>query len=182
METYYPSQSVLDEMNLLNNVSHIVIHHTAGSQKTTLEGLKNWFVVGRASEGYKWIGYHFLCFPNGEVVQTRPLDKQGGHVKSFNDKSIGIALIGDYEKTEPSEVMWESLEGLTKSLQSQFNIPPENVITHAQASELMGLSGTLCPGLCVIQRIKEGPTVDLKGVSSKLLVAELIKRINNKTL
>lgn len=42
------------------------------------------------------IGYNFIVGEDGNVYEGRGWGKQGAHSKNFNNKSIGICIIGDY--------------------------------------------------------------------------------------
>ena len=53
--------------------------------------IRRWHVEER---GWSDIGYHYVITRNGVVVQGRPLDKIGAHVKGHNKDTIGICLVG----------------------------------------------------------------------------------------
>ena len=53
--------------------------------------IRRWHVEER---GWSDIGYHYVITRNGVVVQGRPLDKIGAHVKGHNKGTIGICLVG----------------------------------------------------------------------------------------
>lgn len=48
------------------------------------------------SKGWNDIGYNFLVGEDGNIYEGRGWGKKGAHSKSFNGKSIGICIIGDY--------------------------------------------------------------------------------------
>jgi len=60
----------------------------------------------------------------------------------MNHKSVGIALIGNFEVRSPTEEQIAALISLLKKLVKEFNIPEKNVLPHN------GVPGakTLCPG------------------------------------
>lgn len=51
------------------------------------------------------IGYHFIIGGDGKVYEGRPWYKVGAHTKYHNKFSLGIALIGDYDKDCPDPAM-----------------------------------------------------------------------------
>ena len=53
--------------------------------------IRRWHVEER---GWSDIGYHYVITRNGVVVQGRPLDKIGAHVKGHNKGTIGVCLVG----------------------------------------------------------------------------------------
>jgi len=52
------------------------------------------------AKGFGKIGYHALIQPDGELIQTLPLNVKGAHVKDHNTNNIGIALAGTSKYTE----------------------------------------------------------------------------------
>ena len=64
------------------------------------------------------IGYHYAVDPFGQAWQARgPLPpelpervRNGAHAQGFNDNSIGIVLIGDFEKRPPTTEAHLALE------------------------------------------------------------------------
>jgi len=50
----------------------------------------------------KWsdIGYNFLVGEDGNVYEGRGWGKKGAHSIPFNNKSIGICIIGDYTSNQ----------------------------------------------------------------------------------
>lgn len=59
------------------------------------------FHVG--SRGFDDIGYNFLVGGDGAVYIGRGWDKQGAHTLHYNEKSICIAFIGNFNEYEPTE-------------------------------------------------------------------------------
>ncbi|NDW11773.1 N-acetylmuramoyl-L-alanine amidase [Bacteroides sp. 214] len=44
--------------------------------------------------GFSGIGYHYYIRINGEIINTRPIEKMGAHAKGYNQHSIGICYEG----------------------------------------------------------------------------------------
>jgi N-acetylmuramoyl-L-alanine amidase len=82
-------------------LNEIIIHCTATradwwSFKTTQEKVaevRRWHMDDR---GWSDIGYHFLIDRDGTVMEGRPLEKVGAHVKGHNTGTIGISLFGGH--------------------------------------------------------------------------------------
>lgn len=80
----------------------VIIHHTAGSRicsnfdecKADLLNIQKDHTNNR-----KWsdIGYNFAIGGDGAIYEARGFGKQGSHAPSYNDKSIGIVLMGNFE-------------------------------------------------------------------------------------
>jgi len=88
--------------------SIISLHHT-GSKDTpeSVEELHRWQVSpaekiarrlsgAQSYDGQGDISYHFMIDANGKVYEGRSLDYVGASVRSYNQKNIGIAFLGDY--------------------------------------------------------------------------------------
>ena len=52
------------------------------------------------------IGYHYVIYTNGAVANGRHLDEVGAHVAGWNERSIGICLVGT-DQFAPAQ--WASL-------------------------------------------------------------------------
>jgi N-acetylmuramoyl-L-alanine amidase len=126
----------------------IVIHHSAsaaGSAETfdawhrrrgMRNGLAYHFVIGNGTEGVA----------DGEIQTGERWIRQiaGGHCRQqhINEHGVGICLVGDFSRAQPTPKQLESLLLLVRGLQEQFQIPPENVVGHG---ELFG-EFSECPG------------------------------------
>lgn len=141
---------------------HIIIHHSAmpvGSAK----GLDRFHREERHMEN--GLAYHFLIgngrgMRNGEIFISKRWRQQldGGHVKSheLNQTSIGICLVGNFEKSRPNTAQMKSLEALVRYLMGITRLPPSSVTTH----KIIHPNHTLCPG-------KNFPTKKFKTAISK---------------
>jgi len=85
---------------------------------------------GRVEVGYRWrkqeTGSH--CRPNGD------------HANYWNKHTIGICLIGNFEKTRPTSRQMKSLVELVSFLQKRYNIPKSRIKAHGD------IKATKCPG------------------------------------
>ena len=127
---------------------HIIIHHSAmpvGSAK----GLDRFHREERHMEN--GLAYHFLIgngrgMKNGDIFISNRWKQQldGGHVKShkLNQTSIGICLVGNFEKSRPNTEQMKSLEELIRYLLRETKLPPSSVTTH----KIIHPNHTLCPG------------------------------------
>ena len=120
----------------------IVLHHSA-----TVRGGAASFDVKHKARGWDGVGYDFVIgngtdTPDGEVETTFRWTEQrdGAHTKGWNDLSIGICLVGNFEDAEPSPAQRRSLGGLLRYLRRRFSIPPERIVGHG------AVGATLCPG------------------------------------
>jgi len=131
-------------MNKLEKVEYIIIHHTERNNDFPL------FVKLRHIylRGWENIGYHYLIgntrpfTRNGQIYHGRPEEFEGAHILGYNQNSIGICLIGNFDKKHPSKEQFESLFSLVHRKMEQFRVPVENVRGHREFPEVR----KSCPG------------------------------------
>ena len=153
----------------------IVVHHTASPNgvkdpAATVRFGYELHVVGR---GFTDIGYHFLISPDGQIFEGRRARKYGrnelhtgedsvgnaiigGHTKGRNAGCCGIALIGNFMKTAPSNAAIESLIHIAAWEAQRHKIDPlgsdEYISTESESLVFnnivghRGIGSTLCPG------------------------------------
>jgi len=141
--------------------THIIIHHS----------LSDW---GNAEEIHKWhlekdggtwsgIGYHYVvlngyaswnaynteCSDNMEgIVQIgRPTLNQGAHARGFNAVSVGVCLIGNFDKYPTPEKQYDAAVRLVVDLMMEYDVPLANVVGHRETYTLLGKPvEKTCPG------------------------------------
>lgn len=127
--------------------SYIVIHHS-GRSKDTLESIDKFHKEKRKWDG---IGYHFIIgngvnSKDGRIRKTfrYSLAKDGAHALTsdnfYNQNALGICLIGNFNKSNPSLNQKKSLVKLILDLQGLYEIPLENILFHNDTK------ATECPG------------------------------------
>ena len=135
----------------MREINKIIVHHT-GSEK--LGGFDNPILIKlrhKYIKGFDDIGYHYLIgngilTRDGKVYEGRNIKETGAHASGYNDNSIGIALIGNFEKGEPSERQWQGLVKLISRNCRIFQIPVKwNYSSIYGHNELEG-TDTKCPG------------------------------------
>ncbi|MHB2026485.1 MAG: peptidoglycan recognition protein family protein [Elusimicrobiota bacterium] len=125
----------------------ITIHHTAGPQtmtlKDTLQEVR--FIQDFQQNGRGWddIGYHFLIDGAGNIIEGRPVNVVGSHVKGHNVDNVGIAMMGYF--TPPvndhlTRAQLNSLVDLVRYLSLRYKIPVSKVRGHRD------YEATQCPG------------------------------------
>jgi len=57
---------------------------------------------GIKTAGWDDIGYNFLVGEDGNAYEGRGWDHEGAQVRSFNDVSLGFAVIGNYVNRLPN--------------------------------------------------------------------------------
>ena len=133
---------------------HIVLHHTA-TTLGSVESINAAHLKNKDKNGNPWlgIGYHFVI-GNGNGMADGAIEPtfrwrtqiQGAHAgsinKDFNERGIGICLVGDFERTSPTPAQKKSVKLLVKTLRAQYGIPAASVVGHNE----IRASSTACPG------------------------------------
>lgn|SRR3990167_1601556 len=122
----------------MNKPQNIIVHHSItprdlDADKTEASIERNHKARGFPKSSLGWhIGYHYMIFGSGKLRQYRKETEEGAHTKEqgMNIKSIGICLIGDFDKEEPSKEQIETLEKLMIALCRTYNIPLTNIYPH----------------------------------------------------
>ncbi|MGV3722277.1 MAG: peptidoglycan recognition family protein, partial [Actinomycetota bacterium] len=137
-----------------NAWQYIVIHHSA-----TPSGNATSFDAVHRRKAWDGLAYHFVINngkgnPDGhlEVSSRWGAQKHGAHAgalpglvpadvrNGFNEFGIGICLVGNFQKSKPSEKQLRTLAVLIQELRAEFGIPMANVLGHGH------VKGTACPG------------------------------------
>ncbi len=127
---------------------YIVVHHS-GAMVGNAEIIESGHLQRGMENG---MAYHFLIgngtarLGDGTVVEGHRWKNQlqGGHSHQdlLNESGIGICLVGDFGRKGPTNQQIQSLAGLIFRLQTQFQIPDDNIHGHGR---FYG-EDTDCPG------------------------------------
>ncbi|MBC8482028.1 MAG: N-acetylmuramoyl-L-alanine amidase [Planctomycetes bacterium] len=143
--SWYPPRS------LEHGWTAIVIHHSAtASGNATM--FDKWH---RENNHWDGVGYDFVVANgsdsgDGEVEVTFRWKQQrvGAHCGGTpgnwaNEKGIGICLVGDFNKTQPSQRQMQSLLRLVRFLKGRYHIGLDRIYGHGTTP---GARVTDCPG------------------------------------
>lgn len=160
-------------------VKHCIIHHTAGSNENTdyVNVVRSIYLAHTQGNGWDDIGYNYLIAQDGTIFSGRdPQDVadedniQGAHFCSKNGGTMGIALLGNYDLTSPSQAMLTSLnELLTWKLYKENLFPYQSV----------GHPTSLDPHLGSIAIHQDGCATDCPGDSIETLVKSIKERVDS---
>ena len=127
---------------------YIVIHHS-GVDEGTVKSMDRYHREVRHME--HGLAYHFVIgnghgIPDGEIAVCPRWRKQldGGHLHSEaqNKISIGICLVGNFDKHRPTPKQLQSLHLLIEALMKRCKLTTSAVKTHRQINTVT----TRCPG------------------------------------
>ncbi|XP_071790246.1 peptidoglycan-recognition protein SC2-like [Asterias amurensis] len=131
--------------SLAGNLDYYIIHHTDGGScysqsacSRRVRGIQNYH---KNTKGWDDIGYNFLIGSDNKVYVGRGWNNQGAHTTSFNSRSIGIAMIGNYVSGQPSSGMMNALNNLR-----QCGVDLGKVKRDYHACGHSSFSRTACPG------------------------------------
>lgn len=136
---------------ILNEVySRIVLHHTVlKDQNLSAINQAKFFRDGQILDrqyGYSDIAYHFLIASDGTIIECRPLTHMGMHAGKIAETnplldpdygSIGIVLVGNFDKEEPSEKQIQSLQNLLNWLKTEYHIAKQGIFYHNEIKKLV---------------------------------------------
>lgn len=141
----------------VTNVSHMIIHHSAGSNSSN-----SWAAVVLSiwnfhvnTNGWCDIGYNWLIDPNGIVYEGRGggNNVKGAHFCAANSGTVGICLLGNFETAPPTAEALASLRKLLAWKACDSGLDPMGTDFHAGTGKnLEVISGhrngcaTQCPG------------------------------------
>lgn len=126
----------------------IVIHHS-GVDAGSVQGMDRYHREERHMEN--GLGYHFVIgnghgMGDGQIGVGSRWTKQmnGGHLasESQNTTSLGICLVGNFDKSKPTPAQMLRLTALVHALLERCQLPLNAVRTHKQVNVVH----TRCPG------------------------------------
>ncbi|MDO5627296.1 MAG: FG-GAP-like repeat-containing protein [Mobilicoccus sp.] len=142
------------------NFRGTIVHHTAGtnnySQAQVPAILRGIYAFHTRDRGWNDIGYNFLVDKWGRVWEGRAggMDRAvvGAHASGFNAVTMGISLMGDYSRVQPSAA---AIDAMTRTIawnSSVHGYDPRARFTHngrsyRNVSGHRDVGSTSCPGL-----------------------------------
>ena len=125
----------------MNKPEVIIIHHSATKDGTAKDfsAIKNYH---ENELGWLDIGYHWIIeIVDGEPMTIKGRDESmnGAHTKGMNTKSIGVCVVGNYDKDNLPTVLYNELLELIADIRlRRGNLPLEQHNEYANKT---------CPGL-----------------------------------
>lgn len=106
----YPKRNV-------SQITQVTIHHSA-TESGTPSGFANFHIESR---GWPGIGYHFVIDKKGQIFYTNYLNTVSYHVQNANTRSIGVCLVGNFDKELPTAEQIASLKFVIAYLNNTLN-------------------------------------------------------------
>lgn len=120
----------------MRSINAIIVHCSAtreGSHHTVSE-IRQW----HQKRGWSNIGYHYVIYLDGTIVEGRPLHRIGAHAKGYNTGTIGVCYIGGVArdgitpKDTRTPEQKAALTRLIKNLTNKYDI--EDIYGHRKVS------------------------------------------------
>ena len=171
------------EIDFDDTVEKIVVHHT-GTEPRDGDWPKAVRDIYRSTvrRGYRDVPYHWLIDPDGLVYEgrwarpdraghapngedARGRSVRGGHAKAHNDRTIGVALLGNFADHRPTDAAFAALVGVVAWKCARWGIDPagESPYRLRDGSEQVipnicphrRVRATACPGRAVVDLLPE---------------------------
>ncbi|MFF3738738.1 peptidoglycan recognition protein [Streptomyces sp. NPDC002566] len=166
-------------------IKAVVVHHTAQSNDYTCAEapsiINAVYTYDVRTLGWKDLGYNFVVDKCGTVYEGRKggvdLPVVGAHAYGFNSQTTGIAVLGTYTDSPPSQAAMVSVARLAAWKLGQYGVEPDSTVDLTTAVEGRTLAGrswgpgetltlpaihghrdgynTLCPGDAFYARLGE---------------------------
>ncbi len=136
-----------------SEVRFAIVHHTAGrndySRSEAAAIVKGIELYHVESNGWNDIGYNFLVDRFGTIYEGRygGVDRNviGAHALGFNTGSVGIALLGTYGTTKPSQAALDAIAKLVAWRLDRAHVDPTSFV-----NVISGGSEKYAPGVPVL--------------------------------
>lgn len=139
-----------DKFGDLGEIFAFTVHHSAGPRafnKARAQELHRAYQLDHIAQGWGDIGYHFSVDDLGRVYKLRPVKWKGAHVGEHNTGNVGIMFHGNFDISEPTIDMKETLEWLFKGGLYVLTGEPEAGFKLARGHrEWPGHYSNACPG------------------------------------
>ena len=141
-------------------IGKFVIHHTGeviDEERNPNEIMRAIYAFHTLTRGWGDVGYHYVIDSKGNIYEGRAGGPEivGAHTAYYNVNTIGVALMGNFEREKPTHAQLEVLTLLLADHANRFDIDPEgkskflgqtsyNISGHRDVARRG--HGTACPG------------------------------------
>src|SRR4030042_1085835 len=141
----------ISRKKISRRIDKIILHHT---EDTLAKWEKKKVSVGyykRLYEKKGWkTGPHLFIAPEGIYLFT-DMSVQGIHANGGNEKSIGIEIVGNYDKNYPRGKVWSATKSVLKNLLYRFCLRLEDIHFHREYNRKK-----TCPGRTITKKWLRG--------------------------
>lgn len=118
-------------------ITEIIVHCSATPEGKdyTVDDIRRW----HKQRGYSDVGYHYIVYRNGQLVQGRDINVIGAHAAGHNAHSVGICYIGgmsaDNSRPEDTRTLRQKARLLSLLVDLRKLYPNARIIGHRDLSE-----------------------------------------------
>jgi N-acetyl-anhydromuramyl-L-alanine amidase AmpD len=123
-----------------SDIRYIAVHHSL----TTVGDADAFANYHIRKNNWSAMGYTYVIKRNGDIEWCADWEIITPHVGNSNKHYLGVCLVGDFRKQEPTKEQYKALYELLEMLMKELKIPIENVRGH---QELPQYSWKQCPAL-----------------------------------
>lgn len=129
------------------DIRKIIVHHSAADAPAPqFDAINEWHKARGfplSTLGFH-VGYHWVIEKDGTVVQARDEDEIGAHDQGENLDSIGICLVGNFDKTDPTTAQEESLGKILVRMLDEYGLTIWSIEPHRK-NDATSCYGTRLP-------------------------------------
>lgn len=128
-------------------VMKIIIHHSA----TKDQYVADWAAIRKyhiEENGWNDIAYHYgIEMANGKYVIQKGRQEwvAGAHTVGQNSVSLGICVVGNYDKVQPHPDALKLLAKLCADICKRYKLTPDKIETHNKYASYKTCPGTSFP-------------------------------------
>lgn len=116
----------------------IIVHHSAAdTPDPQFAAINEWHRqrdFPKSKLGF-YVGYHWVIEKDGSTARARFDQEIGAHTIGQNDKSIGICLVGNFDKSSPTERQKTSLGILLSMYCDLYKLDENDIHPHRKYAE-----------------------------------------------
>ncbi|XP_063926509.1 peptidoglycan-recognition protein LB isoform X2 [Zophobas morio] len=142
---------------MTNPVPYVIIHHSyippaCSSTPECVAAMQRMQDMHQITNGWNDIGYHFAVGGDGNAYEGRGWSAVGAHAPRYNNISIGICVIGDWQAELPPPQQLEAVHKLIACGVEMGMIQEDyKLLGHRQVRD------TECPGDRLFQEVTTWP-------------------------
>ena len=142
------------------SITEIIVHCTATQEGLdyTVDDIRRW----HRGRGFTDVGYHYIVYRSGSVVNGRDVDTTGAHCTGHNTHSIGVCYVGgldrDGKTAKDTRTLAQKAALLSLLTDLRRLYPSSRIIGHRDTSPDKNGNGTVEP----FEWIKACPCFDVK--------------------
>lgn len=136
-------ESYIKKKKINRKINKIILHHTFDTVSQWKNGDVSIKYYKNLYKGKGWVsGPHFFVAPEGVWLFT-DINIEGTHANNGNNGSIGIEMVGRYDKKLPSGKIWENTKWLLNILLNTLQLNPKDIHFHREYNKKKSCPGKL---------------------------------------